>query len=244
MGIEISIKLGDIPKLKSDITIAFAREILSILKSPSSLMNDINSDTRTLLRTNLKSSPEYTNLISGEGPPHFGFYAGTAQSTVDAIIEIWVDSIIVGYNKSVVKKTTANIQFILQGIQTSYLDVLSSKDAIVPYFSRRFKGRTKDEKHGKVISVPWLEWFLKGNSRKEPFKLPLEEFRIAFGDVGRSGQAHMEYRFRSKGTLGDPYDLPASLKGDKDNNWIERTLLNTVPDINNLIIKRVEEYFG
>lgn len=231
MGIEIKFKLGDkIQDLKQRIANAYLEEVIDILIKDHSFYDNVNHDIYLLLNDKLKSSSEYSSLINGEGLQHFGFYFSRAQSMVDSIISIWLNSVSIKSNGITKAKTKPGIKFILTGIQSSYLDVLSDSNAIIPYRSRRYK---------KDLYVPWLEWFLKGNSNLEYFRLPINNYYLNTQlGKGRSRFANMIY------TAGTSYDLPSSLKGNVNNNWIERVLLDSVDEINNILMKRMGEYFS
>ena len=159
------------------------------------------------IKDHLQRSEEYHSMTSEDGGLRgmFGFYKGTEEAYVDAIIDRIVQEMTLVITKKAVSKTSIILGFDLVVLDYETTSIFNMPEAEID-----------DEERG--YSLPWLEWLMKkGNERF------ITGFHVEFSPLGpvdsgisRSGSALM---FK-KGSWG----VPSIYSGTETNNWVTRAL--------------------
>lgn len=170
------------------------------------------------IRNAIKIQPEYLSLDNGQLAGDFGFRDGRAR--IDAIIEKWLDTIIVKGKKS--KKTGKYViaQIEIGSIPDAYEQILGMPEAI----SVTEKGQ----------QLPWLQWLLFHGTEQI-----ISGWKIRYGPIkgtaSRSGRAIMIEQ--DSGSWG----VPAKYSGTPIDNFLTRALKVSNPslsdDIEKIIVK-------
>lgn len=165
----------------------------------------------------IRSSPEYSSLISGQLQGEFGL--DDSKNRVDSILNLWLDSIDLFYIPVAQNGKKLVGGYKLTVIDDSFKDVINTPGAIV---------------NSKGGDVPWLEWLLLAGDAllvggyTSDFTLP--SVALTFS---RSGQALM--------LPGGGWRVPSTFSGTRKNNWVTRALIGIESEISVIMKEEIEK---
>jgi hypothetical protein len=199
----------DIKQSTTQISKDIANIILAQMKKSFQEGTDkITQQLPTVILNAIKSQPEYRALTSGDLRLEFGLT--NAVGKVDAILDIWANSVQILYLPPKLQGYQTVAVYNFEMIQSDYSDVLSSIDA---------------QQVIKNGSLPWLEWLLKRGG-----DLLVPEYTVKFGpsEFSRTGDAIMV-------ESNNGYRVDPKYAGDVGNNWVTRATESVDKEITKLI---------
>ena len=180
-----------------------SQKILSALKRHistafSKAKNEILQNIKQLIKASIEAEPEYQDLLSGTLKYELGIPDST---TVDSIINIWVNNINVQNKPIKISGNKLFGGFSINAVKSDYSDVLASSTAVIT-----------DKNTGSL--VPWLEWLLLRGG-----KILVKNYEVQMGSNPRSrtGMAIMV-------SSNENFRMPAKFAGTEKNNWVYRAI--------------------
>ena len=164
----------------------------------------------------IKGQPEYEALLNGQLRLEFGIPNPT--TTVNNIIDLWANYIVV--NETPFKKTKSGLSgsFSINMIKDDFSDVLAFTPASVVY----------DTASG--VELPWLQWLLLDGS-----KILVRNHYVKIGP-NKNSRTGMAVMAESK---SQNWRVPAEYAGTKNNNWVTRALDTINDEISDIIEKEI-----
>lgn len=152
---------------------------------------------RYVVSTAIQSQPEWYALNNGQLTEEFGLTH--ALSKINAIMQIWMNSIIVDFQKFKLSGNALRGRFEIALIKRDWSDVLSAQEAL--------------QMTEKGQALPWLQWLLI-----EGDKVIIREYDIGYGlKPGRAGgkiMIHNRGRWR----------VPPQYAGTTNDNFVTRAI--------------------
>jgi hypothetical protein len=210
---KISFKL-----LESDKTISnkILKALLSDIKIfTKNSFNKIKQELPPIIINGIKSSQEYSELLSGDLRLELGI--ADPNTKIAGLLDIWSKNIVYNYNKPEIKNSKIKTSFSVEMIRSDFSDVLGSDYAIVVDSLRGY-------------SLPWLEWLLLDGS-----KSIIKNYEVIFGQnpASRTGLAVMSPSSKSWG-------VSSTYAGTISDNWITRS----IDSVENQISSLFDEVFS
>lgn len=176
----------------------------------SSSVNSIQQKISNLIPVALQSAPEYSSLISGQLRSDFGL------TTPEVALSSIISNISSGFQVSV-----DPIKSSLSGI-TGGLTIEILKENLVEVLPAQELGGT---------TIPWLEWLMTAGDA-----VVVANYHVVYNPpnaiVSRTQSAIM--------VPGGDYRVPPEFSGIVDNNWITRSLISILPEIDKIINDEIQ----
>ena len=212
------IQITDTAKtVEKRLLVAIASELNKVLPS---IVAPVKSDFQQNIQRVFTNSPEYKALVGGPLNEHFGFPRGSEFSKLDAIIDTLAREVEVEFNSITVSGSSLKGGITIKAFLSSFENILDLSEANV---------RIKDG------SLPWLEWLLiRGD------EIIVADYNITFDDF--KGQLS-----RSGGAIMVPDDnegwrVPAEYSGTARDNWVTRSVHNSLKFIEQLTTSSVKRH--
>jgi len=211
---QLSLKLVESTSQIADLIMGEIGAVLNGVLSSSA--KSIEGSIRALFVAAITGCDEWQSLKSGQLRAEFGL-PDDVDSRLSAILDIWVDQIIVDY-KPVTGKTVLKGGIILNMLKTDWLDVISSDAANII------------TRVGQVL--PWLEWLLIFGD-----KIVVREFEVVMkgGPTSRSGMALMVKKSTGR------WRVPPEFAGTTNNNFVTKLLDKIADQISDMIEIEIEK---
>jgi hypothetical protein len=179
-----------------------------------SVLDKINSKLSNIVIEAIKSSPEYSSLISGNLKAEFGI--PDSASRLQSILDFW-KNISFSYKNTKITNGGLQAKIVLNMIKSNYSDVLAL-DASSFVTEKRTR-------------LNWLEWLLLFGK-----KTIVKDYSVVLGPspISRTGMALM------RGVKNGKWSVPAEFSGTKNNNWITRAIDSVDDKINNLLFESLK----
>jgi hypothetical protein len=176
----------------------------------NSSVNSIQQKISNLIPVALQSAPEYPSLISGQLRSDFGL------TTPEAALSSIISNIASGFQVSV-----DSIKTSLSGISGGItIEIL--KENLVEVLPAQELGGT---------TIPWLQWLMTAGDA-----VVVANYHVVYNPpdavVSRTQSAIM--------VPGGDYRLPPEFSGTVDNNWITRSLISILPEIDKIINDEIQ----
>lgn len=197
--IKIRESVSDIEELIAE---ACAKELDSAIKPALFL---IQERVRRSMLGYWKSSPTYNSLLYGDLNSKLGFYAGTANTVVDQILDIIAESTQVVFEGTKLYKRTFRCTFNIYILLNNLKSALASPGAII------------DTEKG--FQLEWFKWLSVFGDR-----ILIDSYRY-FPKIGKG---------RSGGGImikGGAFRIPSFHSGTIGDNWLTRAIEPFVNDI-------------
>lgn len=189
--------------------------ILSILRDHltsviNSAVNSIQQKISNLIPVALQSAPEYASLISGQLRSDFGL------TTPEVALSSIISNIVSGFQVSVDPIKTS-----LSGISGG-LTIEILKENLVEVLPAQELGGT---------TIPWLQWLMTAGDA-----VVVANYHVVYDPpnttVSRTQSALM--------VPGGDYRVPPEFSGTVDNNWVTRSLISVLPEIDKIINDEIQ----
>lgn len=178
------------------------------------LVNAIRDD----IKLALLAAPEAQSLLNGELRGQFGFYDGTEDRIVKAIINTIANNIEFKFNKMSDNGNKVNGGFEFYVAKSNFSDILSLDESII--------------KTEKGQSLYWLEWLLVKGDR-----IIIDEHTLLFKRSASRSHSYIMIK------TGGFWKVPSEFSGTIKNNWITRALDEKTNKISEIIAARLEKVF-
>lgn len=205
---KFSIKILENNKqIADDILKALIPQVDNYLKK---ILRNVRTQIPRLIYDILINTDTYNSLISGQLKYEFGI--PDASSSLDEILNIWTNNVIIEYKAPLISNSQIKSSFSVSLIRSDFSDVLSSQSALVIDNLRGY-------------NLPWLEWLLlEGNKTI----IPKQQVVIGPNKNSRTGFAVMRESSKS-------WKVPSQFSGTLNNNWITRAIDDNESKINILL---------
>ncbi len=202
---------------QSDILNAILKEMAKELnKIIIQVVSDdsIKSKVGELVDTQIRNSPEFDSLISGDLAAIFGLK--DSANIVARIIDTIKNSIEVTYSPAIVVAGSLNASITVSVLKSDFSDVLS-----LPGVSYTTDGG----------DVPWLEWLLKAGDG-----IVIGDYTAVLIETPLSRTGHAIMKKSSRG-----FRVPPEYAGTINNNWLTRALEDLEHPVGNIIFLELDK---
>lgn len=202
---------------QSDIVNAILREMakeLNKIIAQTISSNDIKVRVGELVEIQIKNSPEFDSLISGDLAAIFGLK--DASEVLVNIIETIKNSIEVTYSPAIVVAGALNASITVSVLKSDFSDVLS-----LPGVSYTTDGG----------DVPWLDWLLKAGDG-----IVIADYTAVLIETSISRTGHAIMKKSSRG-----FRVPPEYSGTINNNWLTRAMEDLENPIGNIIFQELDK---
>lgn len=180
-------------------------------------LKPITDKVRPIIEQAIKGTPEYSSLLGGTLQGELGVV--NPQLKLENIIDVWVKSTTVKLDKvtKLGKKLKGGLT--LTAIDDNFENVTSMRDAI--------------QVTGKGQQLPWLEWLLLRGD-----EVIIKDYEINTGpraNRSRTGLATMVSVERGK------WRVPPEFSGTEQSNFVTRAIDSIDDNIQDIIIKQIQD---
>lgn len=153
--------------------------------------------TKNRIKISLKEHPTYAKIAAGQYNAHFGFYPGTGESRVFAIVNRLIDTLDVTFVK------TGNLITLEAFIDYGELYILNEAKVI------------NDSKNpNRENPLDWLEWLLESGGT-----VVVNQYHIVYGNFNSKNSRSLEAVMDKTGTWSVPLDIAGTISS----NWITQS---------------------